>query len=212
MASKTELWNKPGRFVSVVVVLCFFLPFFGISCQGMEIVKFSGADMVFGCKPGGMITEAENTAKQMGGPDAKGKAEIPNVERKPLAMIAFAAAIAAAAVAWVMRGKRAALIPIFLLALVGTGAMVGLYVTITSELKDTAKEGPGGMKAGPPDEPGDDLGSMEIEPPDELKNIDIDAGARFGFWLTSLGFLAIAGITAMALREKEPPPPPPPAA
>lgn len=204
-SSKTELWNKAGRFLTVTVVLCFFLPFFGISCQGMEIVKFSGADMVFGCKPGGMIADAENQAKQLGGPDGNVKSEVPNVERKPLAIIAFAAAIGAAALAWAMRGKRAALIPTFALALVGTGAMVGLYVTISSELDDAAaKEGPGGLHVGPTP----DRSSIELEPPDELKNIDIDAGARFGFWITSLGFLAIAGITGVALREKHAPPPP----
>ncbi len=199
MASKTETWNKAGRFVSVVVVVCFFLPFFGISCGGMEIVTFSGMDMVGGCKPGGMISEAGGMSgmDSGGGEGGSAKADVPNVERKPLAFVALGAALGVCAVAWAMRGKRQALVATFVLSLVGTGAMVGLYVTISSELKDAAKDGPGGKKSGGDD---DDLGAQMGK--DLAKEIDIDAGARMGFWLTSLGFIAMGGLTGAALREK----------
>jgi hypothetical protein len=197
MASKLELWNKAGRFLSAAVVVAFFLPFFGISCQGMDIVRFSGADMVGGCKPGGMIAEAEGEIGKMGGSSYGG--EMPGVERKPLAMVAMGAAVLACGLAWAMRGKRQALLATFALALVGTGAMVGLYVTITGELTDMAKKPPGSGAASDDDGL---AGGLEREASRELEKIDVDAGARFGFWLTSAGFISILVITGLALRER----------
>ena len=44
-------WNGIGKYLSAVVVLSFFLPFFGISCDGVDVLHFSGADMAVGWAP-----------------------------------------------------------------------------------------------------------------------------------------------------------------
>src|SRR6476620_6273764 len=67
MAAQRTTWSKIGKFISAVVVVCFFLPFFGVSCDGMDVITISGADMVGGCKPGGLITAAEKDGKMTGG-------------------------------------------------------------------------------------------------------------------------------------------------
>lgn len=65
--SKRDLWFKFGRFITGVTIACFFLPFFGVSCEGMDVVTFSGADMVGGCKPGGLVVEAAEQKSSRGG-------------------------------------------------------------------------------------------------------------------------------------------------
>lgn len=83
MAAKRSMWSKAGKFVSAVVILAFFLPFFGVSCDGMDVITISGADMVGGCKPGGLITAAEEDGKMEGG---KIEAKIDNVAVEPFAI------------------------------------------------------------------------------------------------------------------------------
>ena len=55
--SKRVVWKRFGRISSAVIVACFFLPFFGVSCAGMDMVTASGVDMVGGCRPGGLLME-----------------------------------------------------------------------------------------------------------------------------------------------------------
>ena len=57
-SSKRGLWFKIGRFITGLTIACFFLPFFGVSCVGMDVITVSGADMAAGCKPGGLLAEA----------------------------------------------------------------------------------------------------------------------------------------------------------
>src|SRR6187551_168841 len=90
--SKRELWFKFGRFITGVTIACFFLPFFGVSCEGMDVVNFSGADMVGGCKPGGLIADAQEQKQERGmggGGDMDGDIKIENVQREPLAIVAL---------------------------------------------------------------------------------------------------------------------------
>ena len=55
MGRPVARWHGLGKYLSIVVVLCFFLPFFGISCDGVDVLHVSGADMALGCAPGGML-------------------------------------------------------------------------------------------------------------------------------------------------------------
>ncbi|MBS1123808.1 MAG: hypothetical protein H6Q90_6036, partial [Deltaproteobacteria bacterium] len=32
MAAQRSMWSKLGKYVSAIVIACFFLPFFGVSC------------------------------------------------------------------------------------------------------------------------------------------------------------------------------------
>jgi hypothetical protein len=200
MASKRESWFKGGRFLAGAVVLFFFLPFFGISCNGMDIVKVSGADMVFGCKPGGMIAEMESDPSlgEMGG-----EMKVENVKREPFAILAFALGLAVFGLAWVR--KKPALIGAGVLSIAAVGALAGLYVKANADIdKEMKAQKPGG-DTGAEDMPAIDMSDVEQE-----MKVDVDAGARFGFWLTCLGYLGISVWIVMALRERDGAPTPPP--
>src|SRR5690606_31532548 len=98
-SSKRDLWFKFGRFITGVTIACFFLPFFGVSCDGMEVVHVSGADMVGGCKPGGMLTEPTKEYKG----DRRGEpvVKVENVDREPLAIAALGLAVVVFGLSWV---------------------------------------------------------------------------------------------------------------
>ena len=195
MASKLKLWNKFGRFITGIVVVCFFLPFFGVSCQGMDVVTVSGADMVGGCKPGGLIAAAADEDKghrgggEMGGLDAK----MDNVDREPLAIVALALALLAAGFAWVR--SRNALKAALALSIAGLGTLGALYVHMNSKIDDAIKTESATKASSPTSSIHDDIAK------------DVSAGSRFGFWLVAIGLGSVAVITGMALREKDTPTP-----
>ncbi len=211
MASKRVLWNKIGRYFSALVIAAFFLPFFGVSCDGMEVITVSGADMVGGCKPGGMMSDMEKDEtrqrkKRMDAPDMDGTGEsrkggmsghVDNVEREPLAMVALALAIAGFAVAW-LRSRKGMTIS-FGLAIATIGVLVGLWVKVGGDLREAVdKENLG--KSG---------GASRM-----TKDVKINAGGRYGLWLSGILLVSIAVITGRALREPDgpdlnPPLPPP---
>jgi len=209
MASKRVLWNKVGRYFSALVIAAFFLPFFGVSCEGMEVVTVSGADMVGGCKPGGMIAQSEKQESRarknrMDDPDMDGTgpsreggmgAHVDNVEREPLAIVALVLVLAGFAAAW-MRNRRGMTLS-FGLAIATIGVLVGLWIKVGGELKDAVAKENATMKSS----------SMK-------KDVRIDAGGRYGLWLSGLLLVSIAVITGRALREPDGPdlnPPLPPA-
>jgi len=186
MGSKLDLWHKAGRIVTAVVVLCFFLPFFGVSCNGMEVVKVSGADMIGGCKPRGMINDVADRMESLGGEGGQG-GTMPGVDIEPFAIGALVLALAGFGLAW--SRKRQALLAACITAALGVAAMAGLWVTMNGKLNDETDKVMDAERGG--------LGrGLQSE-------ANIDAGSRFGFWLTTLGFLGIAALTATALREKE---------
>jgi hypothetical protein len=198
-SSKRDLWFKFGRFITGVTIACFFLPFFGVSCEGMDVINFSGADMVGGCKPGGLIADAQDQ-KGMGegGGDEMGDVKITNVEREPLAIAALALALVVAGLSWVR--SRGAMIGAFALSLACIGALAGLYIKVGGDLDkaidaELTKKGAGSQM---------------------MKETKVEAGSRFGLWLTVAGLLGVAGLTGLAMKEKEgfsalqPPPGPPP--
>lgn len=211
MASKRVLWNKLGRYFSALVIAAFFLPFFGVSCDGMEVMTISGADMVGGCKPGGMIAEMEKEEtrqrkERMDDPDMDGTRErksggmsghVDNVPREPLAIVVLVLAIAGFGVAW-LRSRKGMTIN-FGLAIATIGVLVGLWIKVGGDLREAVdKESLGKSKS-----------SSRL-----AKDVKIDAGGRYGLWLSGILLFSIAVITGRALREPDgpdlnPPLPPP---
>ncbi len=185
--SLRALWKRFGRFSSAVIVACFFLPFFGVSCAGMDMVTASGADMVGGCRPGGLLVEAQDkkgapgeAGADVGGMDVK----IDNVDREPLAIIAMAACVALLALSFL--STRGALVGCFLLALAGLGTLGGLYAKVSKDIHAKMEDFSKG-------EMGKEM----------TKDKDAEAGSRFGLWIVGLGLVGTAVVTAMALREKD---------
>jgi hypothetical protein len=197
MANKLTTWRKAGRFITGVVVVAFFLPFFGISCQNVDIVSISGTDMVAGCDLG-----AEHKDEM----DAETSKALEKAPVEPLAIIAFACAFIGFGLAWVR--TRGALIGALVVSLAGIGALVGLYVKVGSEIKDSVAEMRADIKR-----KAEGGGGMSDE-------VRIESGGRMGLWLAFLAFGSTAALAGMALREREdipratalPPPgaPPPP--
>ena len=183
MASKRTIWHKLGKYVSGVIVACFFLPFFGVSCDGVDVITVSGADMAGGCKPGGMIAAIDEGGSEMKGGQLTTK--IDSVDIEPLAIVALACVVLVFGLSWVR--ERRALVGACVLSVAALGALGGLYLKVTGDLsKEIARETERGKQGA--------LG----------KDIKIDAGGRFGLWVSCLGLLGVAGVTALALREQEP--------
>ena len=186
--SKRELWHKAGRFITGVAVLCFFLPFFGVSCAGVDIVSISGADMVGGCQPGG---------ESMG--EGASDLKIEKVAVEPLAIIALVLVVGAAGFAWVR--SRKAVIASMVMCIAAIGALAGLYVKVAGELndaveeevkrKETAKRDPG--------MPGSDF-DRDV---DRITS-QIDAGGRMGLWAALLLLIGSVTLAGMALKDRTP--------
>jgi hypothetical protein len=175
-SSKLTWWRKGGRFLTGLVVLCFFLPFFGVSCRGFDVVTISGMDMVGGCKL-----------------DARGASadELPKAEVEPLAIIAVACAVVGFGLAWVK--TRGALIGALVVSIAGLGALGGLYFKVKSNLDDAVEK-----ELDKKGEKGGDTSRTEAKIMEEM---DLDVGARMGLWLTALGMVSVAGLAGMALKD-----------
>ena len=207
------MWKRFGRFSSAVIVACFFLPFFGVSCAGMDMVTASGADMVGGCRPGGLLMDAADKEKadkdkvhahgaatddddSMAGADSMSGVDmkIDNVDREPLAIVAMAVCVALLALSFL--STRGALVGCMLLALAGLGTLGGLYVKMTKEIEHqdgrSRQEGSGAT----------DPDSVSLKKKLD-KDADVDAGSRYGLWLVALGLIGTAVVTGLALREKD---------
>src|SRR5687768_13417374 len=195
--SKRELWFKFGRFLTGITIACFFLPFFGVSCEGMEVVHVSGADMVGGCKPGGLIADAAEEKGMGGGEDMGGDIKLENVEREPLAIVALALALVVAGLAWVR--SRGAMVGAAALSLAAIGALIGLWLKVGGDM-DKQVDNQLKKKAGAE---GADIGR------EMMKDTKIDSGSRFGLWLSIGTLLGTALLVGMALKEKEHPNLPP---
>jgi hypothetical protein len=195
--SKRGLWFKFGRFLTGITLACFFMPFFGVSCGGIDVITVSGTDMVGGCQPGGALAEQKEREDSFGGSPREGKAEIKidKVEREPLAIVALVLAIAVFGFSW-MR-TRSAMIAAFALSIACLGALCGLYIKVGGELKDAVDKEM--TKSG--------AGSQM------MKETEVDAGSKFGLWLTCLSLIGVAAVTGLGVREPEgaelPAPPPP---
>lgn len=180
MANQPTVWGRVRRVTGALILLCFFLPFFGISCDGMDVITVSGADMVGGCEPGGMAVELGRQ-----GPESGVTAEIAKVPREPLAIIAMVLAVATFALAWF--GTRKTLIASIATAVLGLGVLGGLHVRLIgkldAELAEAQRKSKGAGRALTADS-------------------EIEAGGRFGLWATGLGFVVVATLSGLALRRR----------
>lgn len=199
--SKLRLWRRFGRISSAVILVCFFLPFFGVSCGGMEMITASGADMVGGCRPGGMLMEAADQQKHhspaMGEDDAMGgdmDLKVDKVDREPLAIVALALCVALLAAS--LLKTRGALIGAMLLSIAALGSLGGLYFKVSAKIKDDIAE----MDKKDPGASDPDSVAMKKRLD---KDMEIDAGSRYGLWLVMLGLIGTAVVTGLALKEKD---------
>src|SRR5512135_3531485 len=152
--SKLRLWRRFGKWSSAVILACFFLPFFGVSCSGMDMITASGADMVGGCRPGGLLMEQQDQQKHHaastnpdddlgGGGDMDVK--IDNVDREPLAFIALGLCVALLAMS--LLRTRGAVVGALLLSIAALGSLGGLWLKVTkkidSQIAELDKKDPG---------------------------------------------------------------------
>jgi hypothetical protein len=192
------MWFKFGRFISGLTIACFFLPFFGVSCKGpdklgdMDVVTFSGADMVGGCTPGGLISEANKQSGADGSMregDPMSKMDVSKTPRQPLAIIALVLALGVFALAWVR--SRKAMTGAAVLSVACLGALIGLWLKVGGDLKNDIadyknKDGAGGEFAA-----------------QMTKDTELEAGPRMGLYATCLSLLAGAALCGLALKEPE---------
>jgi len=201
--SKLRLWRRFGRFSSAVILACFFLPFFGVSCGGMDMVTASGADMVGGCRPGGLLMDAQDKEKhhaksmgentdEMAGGDIDLK--IDNVDREPLAIVALGLWVALLAISFLR--TRGALLGAVLLSVAALATLGGLYVKVTkkidSDIAELDKKDPGAQ----------DADSVALRSKLD-KDMKVDAGGRYGLWIVALGLLGTAAVAGLALKERD---------
>jgi hypothetical protein len=184
--SKRDLWFKFGRFITGITIACFFMPFFGVSCEGMDVITISGADMVGGCKPGGLIVDAqEQKSKERDmGEQSDGDIKISNVDREPLAIVALALALIVAGLSWVR--SRGAMIGALALSIACIGALAGLYIKVGGDMDKAI---------------GAELDKKNVGST-MMKDTKVDSGGRFGLWLTIGGLLGTAVLSGLALKEK----------
>lgn len=201
--TKREIWFKFGRFITGVTIACFFLPFFGVSCEGVDVITVSGGDMVGGCKPGGLIAEADEQGKgggMGGGGDMQAEMKIDNVKREPLAIAAFALALVAAGLSWVR--SRKATLGALAVSIACVGALTGLYIKVGGDMKKAVDAELSKKNAG-----------SQV-----MKDTKVDTGSRFGLWLVVVGLIGTGVLAGRALKEEDgpggfapPSTPPPPA-
>jgi hypothetical protein len=200
------MWGKTRKVIGGLVIICFFLPFFGVSCDGMDVVTISGADMVGGCKPGGLASEADDEddkSSRNGGGGGGITAKVEKVDIEPLAIAALALALIAFGLTWL--GTRQTLIASLAVSVAAIGVLIGLYISGMGKLDD--------MIADSKKDKGENVMTRDVK---------IEAGPRMGLYGAWAGFLALAVFSGLALRPREvvpgarvvreggPPPGPPP--
>jgi len=187
MAAQRSRWSKIGKFISAVVLVCFFLPFFGVSCDGMDVITISGADMIGGCKPGGLITAAEEDGKMTGG---KLETKIDDVAIEPFAIGALVMVLVVFGLSFV--SSRTALRSALIAAILASGLLVGLYVKVRGDMLEAVEKE-----------------SKSNSERALTRDVKVSAGGRMGLWLVGIGLLSVIGLTASALLKKPEAMPPP---
>jgi hypothetical protein len=201
--SKLRLWRRFGKWSSAVILACFLLPFFGVSCGGMDMVTASGTDMVGGCRPGGLLMDAQDQQKHHSAMDeddvdaASGDdmdMKIDNVDREPLAIVALGLCVALLAMAFLR--TRGALVGAMLLSIAALATLGGLWVKVTkkidNQIAELDKKDPGAS----------DPESVALRGKLD-KDMKVDAGSRYGLWMVVLGLVGTAAVTGLALKERE---------
>ncbi len=187
MAAARTTWSKIGKFISAFVIVCFFLPFFGVSCDGMDVITISGADMVGGCKPGGLIAAAENEGQVTGG---KLETKIEKVAVEPFAIGALVLVLVVFGLSFV--SSKQALHGALVAAILAIGLLVALFVKISGDMSDAVAKEQSSMKKGT-----------------LTSDVNVSAGGRFGLWIVGIGLLSVIGLTASAMVRKPSPELPP---
>jgi len=200
MAAQRTLWSKIGKFVTAFVLVCFFLPFFGVSCDGMDVITVSGADMVGGCKPGGLIASAEESQKSGGVTGGSLETKIEKVDVEPFAIGALVLVVVVLVLSFL--ATKSAVRGALIAAVLAIGMLIALYVKIGGEMREAVDKEAQAMASG----------RMS-------KDVEVSAGGRIGLWIVGLGLLSVIGMTASAMLAKPralpevvPPPDAPPAA
>lgn len=179
-AAQRTTWSKIGKFITAFVLVCFFLPFFGVSCDGMDVITISGADMVGGCKPGGLIAAAEDEGTVTGG---KLETKIEKVAIEPFAIGALVLVLVAFGLSFV--STKAALRGALISAILAIGLLVALYLKINGDMIEAVAREQSSMKQGA-----------------LTSDVKVSAGGRFGLWGVGLGLLSVIGLTASAMLRK----------
>jgi len=172
-----------------------------VSCGGMDMVTASGTDMVGGCRPGGLLMDAQDKQKHhksadaeemMGGDDMDMK--IDNVDREPLAIAALGLCVALLAMAFLR--TRGAMLGAMLLSIAALATLGGLWFKVTqkidSDIAELDKKDPGAQ----------DPDSVALRGKLD-KDMKVDAGSRYGLWMVAFGLLGTAVVTGLALKERD---------
>ncbi len=192
MVTKRSPWSRFGRYINAVVIACFFLPFFGVSCDDMDVITISGFDMVIGAKPGGLLVEAGKDGNMQGG-----ELKIDHVDIEPLAIVALVLVVACLGVSVVRKrwSPKAGLG----LSIAAIGVLAGLYVKVMGAMGDVI------------DKQNDSALGSEF-----AKDVKVSAGGRMGLYGAGLGLLALAVLAGRSLNNRDdewveaPPPSAPP--
>ena len=149
----------------------------------------SGADMVGGCEPGGLLVEAGKEASKGDDAMAKSGVKIDKVPREPLAIVALALAVAVFGLSFVR--TRKSMTGAVVLSVACLGALIGLWLKVGGDLKkDIDKYKDSGGEAG-------EMGAQMA------KETELDAGPRMGLYLTCLFLIGGAVVAGRALKEPE---------
>lgn len=180
---KKSPWARFGKLLHITVVAAFFLPFFGVSCDGFDIVTVSGADMAMGCEPGGLASEQKNDPDFK---DSESDVKIENVKIEPLAIIAIILAIGGVVVAFAAKGRQAVMGSL-ITSVLCIGAIVALWIKVGGEINDEiATE----MK-------------RSMEKSSMMKKAKVESGTRMGLWIALAGLAGCAALAGFALKDPE---------
>jgi hypothetical protein len=179
MATPVTVWGKTRKVLSACVLFAFLFPFFGVSCDGMDVITISGTDLVVGGKPGGLASEVDEDRPGRRSGGVTGKVE--NVDVEPLAIAALALALVVFGLTWLT--SRNAAIGSIAASVAAVGVLIGLWITVQGKLDRLVEESK------------QDRSAMRRE-------VKIDAGPRPGLFGAALGFLAVAVFTGLALRPQ----------
>ncbi|MBI1929576.1 hypothetical protein HYR99_35685 [Candidatus Poribacteria bacterium] len=138
-----------------LTLICFFLPFINVSCQGQKVATFTGIQLVKG-----------TTIQQPSMFGERPKAQ--KVDPELLAILAFLSAIVGLGLSF-LKGRQLALAP----AIVGIAGLILLLLLKSKIDHDALREGRGMLQP----------------------EYDV------GFWLSSLLFLAAAGVNGFIFLQ-----------
>ena len=182
-------WAKFGKWLNILVLGAFFLPFFGVSCDGIDVVTVSGADMAFGCMPGGALADAQKEAEKQDMGDMPGmgsdKMKLAKVDIEPLAIIALVLVIAGVVLSF--RPGKQMVQASLVVAVLALGSTVGLWAMVGGKVDDEIGKT---MK--------DDMGKSSM-----TRDSKIESGSRMGLWVALLGLAGAAVVAGLSLKHRE---------